>query len=429
MKWFDLLWNLLVSAPILILAVSLAVRWLKASGAPLRRAALPPPERQEGREAGAGETAAVFGGAMLFRLLVFLAVCAVALVMLGVRDGRGLLSLWEKWDGFHYVRLVEQGYGGYTEDGQHYFLVFYPLYVWLVRLVRLAVGDTVLSGLLVSFFCYAGGCAYLYRLAFREYGRAVAWRTVVFLSVFPFSFFFGAMMTEGLFLLTTAAGLYHIRRHQWLRAGVWGALAALTRMHGLVLIGAALAELIQSRRLFALRGAELKRNLRAVLCRLPLIFLPVLGTVAYLCLNYAIDGNPFAFTAHQQARWSQGFMWISQVLQYLLINAITYGNLTVQLQLWLPEVLLFLLFFALLWHERGRHRSMFTLYAFACLVLNYSLSWLLSAGRYLTCALPFFMFAACLTERRPRLTAVLTAGMSALFILAQAIYLVGGQIM
>lgn len=72
---------------------------------------------------------------------------------------------------------------------------------------------------------------------------------------------------------------------------------------------------------------------------------------------------------------------------------------------------------------------MFTLYAFACLVLNYSLSWLLSAGRYLTCALPFFMFAACLTERRPRLTAVLTAGMSALFILAQAIYLVGGQIM
>ena len=429
MKWFDLLWNLLVSAPILILAVSLAVRWLKASGAPLRRAALPPPERQEGREAGAGETAAVFGGAMLFRLLVFLAVCAVALVMLGNRDGRGLLSLWEKWDGFHYVRLVEQGYGGYTEDGQHYFLVFYPLYVWLVRLVRLAVGDTVLSGLLVSFFCYAGGCAYLYRLAFREYGRAVAWRTVVFLSVFPFSFFFGAMMTEGLFLLTTAAGLYHIRRHQWLRAGIWGALAALTRMHGLVLIGAALAELIQSRRLFALRGAELKRNLRAVLCRLPLIFLPMLGTVVYLCLNYAIDGNPFAFTAHQQARWSQGFMWISQVLQYLLINAITYGNLTVQLQLWLPEVLLFLLFFALLWHERGRHRSMFTLYAFACLVLNYSLSWLLSAGRYLTCALPFFMFAACLNERRPRLTAVLTAGMSALFILAQAIYLVGGQIM
>lgn len=46
-------------------------------------------------------------------------------------------------------------------------------------------------------------------------------------------------MTESLFLLTTAASLWHIRRHHWLPAGVWGALAALTRMHGVLLILAA----------------------------------------------------------------------------------------------------------------------------------------------------------------------------------------------
>ena len=83
---------------------------------------------------------------------------------------------------------------------------------------------------------------------------------------------------------------------------------------------------------------------------------------------------------------------------------------------------------------------MYTLYAFAYLVLNYSLSWLLSAGRYLSCALPFFLFAAALTEKRPRLTALLTekrprltallaGGMGVGFLANLWCYLLGGQIM
>ena len=67
--------------------------------------------------------------------------------------------------------------------------------------------------------------------------------------------------------------------------------------------------------------------------------------------------------------------------------------------------------------------------AFAYLVLNYSLSWLLSAGRYLSCALPFFLFAAGLTEKRPRLTALLAGGMGVGFLANLWCYLLGGQIM
>ena len=57
---------------------------------------------------------------------------------------------------------------------------------------------------------------------------------------------------------------------------------------------------------------------------------------------------------------------------------------------------------------------MFTLYAFFYLILNYSLSWLLSGGRYLSCDVPFFLFAAALTEKRPSLEKGVTAGMAAL---------------
>ena len=92
-------------------------------------------------------------------------------------------------------------------------------------------------------------------------------------------------------------------------------------------------------------------------------------------------------------------------------------------------LLLFAAFFPLLWYARKRFRSMYTLYAFAYLVLNYSLSWLLSAGRYLSCALPFFLFAAALTEKRPRLTALLAGGMGGGCLVNLWCYLLGGQIM
>lgn len=423
-------WNVLVSLPILLLAVSLIARWLKASGVPLRGISAPNrPDKCKPGDASKRETTDVFVWSLLFRVLIFLVVSIAAAAAVGKLDGQSIFSVWEKWDAFHYVRLVGQGYAGYAEGGQHFFLVFYPLYVWLVRPIALLLGNTLAAGLLVSSLCYAGGCAYLYRLAFREYGRAVAWRAVLFLSVFPFSFFFGGMMTEGLFLLTTTAGLYHIRRHQWLAAGLWGILAAMTRMHGLFLVGAAFVELIQTAQPFTRIGEEREKSIKYIFSRLPLLMLPMLGTLAYLGLNYVVDGNPFAFLGHQQVRWGQGSMWISQVLEYLLRSIFTYGNMEVQLQIWLPEFVLFIVFFALLWYVRGRHRSMFTLYAFACLFFNYSLASLLSAGRYLSCAVPFFIFLACLTEKRPRLTALLAGGMTILFAGALTIYLTGGQIM
>ncbi|MFR2331929.1 MAG: hypothetical protein ACLS63_02935 [Flavonifractor plautii] len=92
------------------------------------------------------------------------------------------------------------------------------------------------AGLMVSFLCYSAGCVYLYRLAAWELGKGAARRTVLFLSLFPYAFFFGGVMTEGLFLLTTAAALC-IRAT--VGGNVMGCLAAMTRMHGLLLIGAA----------------------------------------------------------------------------------------------------------------------------------------------------------------------------------------------
>ena len=73
-----------------------------------------------------------------------------------------------------------------------------------------------------------------------------------------------------------------------------------------------------------------------------------------------------------QEHWSQGLCWISDTLWYVLQNALSYYDEAIRIQIWIPTLLLFAAFFPLLWYARGRFRSMYTLYAFAYLVLNYS---------------------------------------------------------
>lgn len=413
-----LMWTLAVTGVVAALGLYLVLRWLAPAGLPVPLAAKVPvstgdiPDRTE--------CVKVFTVTFIFRIAVFLLVGLIACFIL--YPGSGLdsfLWIWKRWDGLHYVNLAELGYSGYVEDGKNLFLVFFPLYPWLMRVISLITGNTMAAGLLISFVCYGAGCVFLYKLAALELGRGAAKRTVLFLSVYPYAFFFGGIMTESLFLLTTAGGLWAIRRHRWWQAGVWGLLAAMTRMHGILLIGAAGAELIEHMGRF---------DWKTIARKLPALLLPAVGTLVYLALNWSVTGNPFAFTVMQQ-HWSQGFCPIADTLWYVLNNALSYPTVMVRYQIWIPTILLFGAFFALLVWARNRFRSMYTLYGFVYLVLNFSLSWLLSAGRYLSCALPFFLFAAALTEDRPKLTAGLAAVMGAGFLVNLTWFLTGGQIM
>ena len=421
--WYDssaikLLWTLSVSGAVIALGLALVSRWLNTAGVPMPIRAIRVPECRT--EIPTRETAEVFGAALLFRLAIFVGLTVLFCVIL--YPGSGLdtaIQLWKKWDAWHYINLAELGYHGYTEEGQHLFVVFFPLYPWLVRLVSSITGNTMVAGLSVSFLCYAGGCVYFYRLVAWDYGRPAARRALLFLSVFPYAFFFGGVMTESLFFLTTAGALWYIRRHKWLPAGMFGMLAAMTRMHGLLLIGAAAAELVEN------MG---QLDWKVILRRLPTLLLPALGTLVYLWLNASVTGDPFGFVQMQE-HWSQGFCWISDTLWYVLQNAISFHTPEVRYEIWIPTILLFPLFFGLLVGACRRFRSMYTLYGFVYLILNYSLSWLLSAGRYLSCALPFFLFAAVWTEKRPVVTAVLTAAMEGGFLINLFLYLSGGQIM
>lgn len=422
-------WDLLAT---LIFALSfgmLFLRWLAQGGGALPYPFSAPLPQRRGETADRRTLAKVFLFALLFRL----AAAVGSLLLYDLLSGSALgfaeiPGLWSRWDAPHYIRLAELGYGGYLEDGQPLFLVFFPLYVWLTRGVSLVIPNVATAGMAVSWLCFAWGSVYLYRLVSEEYGASTARRTLILLWTFPFSFFFGGIMTESLFLLTTSAGLYFIRRHQWGRAALWGILAAMTRMQGILLIGAACAEIFCQVKPLAEHGERRRAAFLEVGKQLPVLFAPLLGSLVYFGLNTHITGNPFAFTEMQE-HWSQGFRWFPEVLVYLGKNALTWDNLTTRWEMWIPELLLFPLFAMLLWRSWRKHRSMFTLYAFVYFILNYCLSWLLSAGRYLSCAVPCFFFAADELDGHPWLTGLLTVGMALLQCVFCYRYLCWGQVM
>lgn len=413
---------------LLVVYRCLAAWGLRAPGSLARHAVEEGPPAAQGLQPG-WKIFLLGAGSRVGLLLAGMA--AAMLLSDGGLTWEGAFQQLQRWDAAHYIHLIEEGYQGYTENGQHLFLVFFPGYVWAVRLLRLVIPSTALAGTALSCLCYGGACCYLYRLAGEAYNGRVARDALLYMSLFPFSFFSGLVMTEGLFLLATTGACWYAWRGKWLAFGLFGALAALTRMTGLLVIVVGVIRLLEAYRpLEPPVGKSLGRCWKPLLLRLPLTLLPAAGTLLYLLLNSWVDGDPFAFVTHQE-HWYQGYLWISQVVEY--IGRYLGDNLGSSFgwAVWVPALALFVVGLALLYWAalRKGHPAGLLAYGFCFFVATYSLSWLLSAGRYLSTCFVLFLFLAKLTQRRPALRAALLGGEGVLLGVYLCAFLSGAQVM
>lgn len=413
---------------LLVVYRCLAAWGLRAPGSLARHAVEEGPPAAQGLQPG-WKIFLLGAGSRVGLLLAGMA-AAILLSDGGLTWGEAFQQL-QRWDAAHYIHLIEEGYQGYTENGQHLFLVFFPGYVWAARLLRLVIPSTALAGTALSCLCYGGACCYLYRLAGEAYNGRVARDALLYMSLFPFSFFSGLVMTEGLFLLATTGACWYAWRGKWLAFGLFGALAALTRMTGLLVIVVGVIRLLEAYRpLEPPVGKSLGRCWKPLLLRLPLTLLPAAGTLLYLLLNLWVDGDPFAFASHQE-HWHQGYLWISQVVEY--IGRYLGDNLGSSFgwAVWAPALALFVVGLALLYWAalRKGHPAGLLAYGFCFFVATYSLSWLLSAGRYLSTCFVLFLFLAKLTQRRPALRAALLGGEGVLLGVYLCAFLAGAQVM
>ena len=141
------------------------------------------------------------------------------------------LHVWSTSDGGFYAAIAARGY---TELVQ---AAFFPLYPMLERLLAPFVGgNPALAGIVIANVSCLGAFASLRVLVEREYGRAVARRALLYLAIFPLSFFLAAAYTESLFLLLSLATFLALSKRHWLLVGVLAALTTLTRPVGILLL-------------------------------------------------------------------------------------------------------------------------------------------------------------------------------------------------
>lgn len=361
-------------------------------------------------EPTAKEVAAVFGIALLFRAAVFvLSICPMFMLNNGEVSFNGIMSQYMKWDAQWYQSIAEGGYTNHTENGDYTTLAFFPIYPWIVRCMAVIFRDIRLSGIVTSSLLYAGACCYLYKLFALDYSKSTTVRAIVYLSIFPFAFFFGTIMTESTLLFTMSATLYYIRTHNWKMVGIFGALAALSRMVGILCAFPAAVEWLEEYKIFdKLKNGKIKEVWRLFYSKGLWIFLMLLGTAIYLYCNYRVTGDPFKFLEYQRKYWSHGSAYFASGIN-LVFSRMLSDDASTNFQLWIPSVFSIIFIFVCIIYGIRRNRNMYTAFAVTYFILNISFDWVISVPRYMSCAIPAFLFLADMSERHKWAGPIITA--------------------
>ena len=248
-------------------------------------------------------------------ILLLLGVAAAAALANSATTQLGeAVALWNRWDAPHYLDLVVFGYravdpgtlvgpGGYRSvypGDLPLYIVFFPLFPWLATPIFAVARDPMASALMVSTVASLFVPPLLYRLVAVDFGPRIARRAAWFLLAFPTAYFLHIGYTESLFLALVLGSFLAAQRDRWWLAGVLGGLAALTRINGLILIPALLAE----------AGYQWRRDpTRRLRVQWLAIGLVAIGFALYLALNLAVYGNPLAFLKIQNEHWSKSLAW------------------------------------------------------------------------------------------------------------------------
>jgi hypothetical protein len=224
----------------------------------------------------------------------------------------------------------------------------------------------------------------------------VAGAAVWFLFIFPTSYFLHTDYSESLFLAFVLAAFRASRGNHWMAAGVLTALAALTHVNGLLLFPALGIE--------ALSRWWRQRRFEARWLWLGLI---ALGPLVYAMVNYQVTGDALTFVRIEREHWVHQFIppWrsiadsLNVVRTYHPYEAQVIG---VQVLFFMGAALLATLFCVWLLPLS------YTVWMAANWLLFASVSWDISAPRYVLIMFPMFMLIAKLTVGRPHWNVAIT---------------------
>lgn len=189
------------------------------------------------------------------------------------------VTSFANFDGAHYIRIAEIGYHNFEQ-------AFFPLYPILIWLLSFFIGKNYLiNGIVLSVFFFSFGLLFFYKYLslIIKSRKSVLW-AIVFLMVFPTSFFFLSVYTESLFFFLVSVSLYFLEKKRYVSAAVFGIFSSLSRLTGVFLIVPFLAASIKH------------KNYKLLI----LSFFPIAGLSAYSLYLYFRFGDGLLFY-HAQA--------------------------------------------------------------------------------------------------------------------------------
>lgn len=336
-----------------------------------------------------------------------------------------LLGPWQRFDGQHYIHIARAGYGEEVES------VFPPLYPLAIRLLAAVLGSStsgyLLSAIILSNVAAVGVFVLLHQLTASLLGERAASRAILYLAIFPTSFFLLAPYSESLFILLALGSFRAAGRERFWMAGILGFLAALTRLTGWILIVPLLYGYWEQRgRPGKLFGAEgLASSVEAMA---PL--LPAFGFLSFTLWRW-LAGLPSLGEIYQRF-WHQspGIPGVDlfSAAATLFFGGASRANERIALSLDLGAALLLIISSYLAYRRLGKRYGLYSLMMLFFMLLPTSeVKPLYSFSRYALAFFPTFIMLAA-AGRRPAVNRLIVYGSLLLLLYASAQFFLWGWI-
>lgn len=183
-----------------------------------------------------------------------------------------------------------------------------------------------------------------------------------------------------------------------------GFLACATKIQGMLLTIAVIAELIYSQHGFLLLNEKKWKDFWQKIILQGLKCVPMVGGVlVYLFINYRVEGDAFRFMYYQENHWNHtlGPIWntLSYMWEYLKGSWYTSSGMS----LWVPQFSLFFVnIVVIIYGYIKKMRPTYLAYLIAFFLLTYSSTWVISGGRYTLSALPMFILGGQFVKEHPK---------------------------
>lgn len=292
---------------------------------------------------------------------------------------------WANFDGGHYLSIAEGGYHIY----QQAFFPFYPILIGFISMVTHI--SSVISALIISHIAFLIATVIFYKLSVLEHIRRPL-LPLIFLLVFPTSFFFVSIYSEGLFFALSMGMIYALKKKKWLTAGFLGFLASATRLFGIFLLIFPISEYL-----------SVPKEKRSHYSLLPIVLIP-LGLIFYMIYLRQSIGDPFAFFHLQPEFGAQrsggSIILLPQVLWRYMKIFFTAFPMTIQYGVAAFEFTTFLFgMFLLLVGWRQSIKKQYLIYSLFILIIPSLTGTLSSMPRYFLSAFPLFFILGNMHNR------------------------------